>query len=918
MHSDKQFQMNGKRRFGKQVGRIILVLMLFCRWSTPAAAQSDNLPGGRIKMGFNDAWFFGKDEKDQAGAASLDVLKWKKITLPHTWNAKDVLDDEPGYYRGTGWYKKSFKSNMTWKNKSVFLCFDGVNQETEVYVNGRLAGSHKGGYTGFVIPIGHLLKFEGNGWNDIAVKVSNRYNEDIAPLTADFTFFGGIYRNVNLLVTEDIHFSKADYGSDGIYIRTPLVSDQKATIQTENKLENASGKIRKLKLITVLFNAEGKKVAEKTTSVLLAAGESKLVKQDLPVLQQPNLWSVDRPYLYRIVSRITDAAGGDILDQVSSSLGLRWFKFDAEKGFFLNGKALKLVGASRHQDYQGIGNAVPEALQIRDVELLKAMGGNFLRVAHYPQDPVILESCDRLGILASVEIPIVNAITESEAFTAVSKNMQMEMIRQNFNHPSVVIWAYMNEVLLRPKFGNDKIRQQLYFDHIRELAQSLEDLTRKEDPSRYTMMACHGDFDRYHKVGLTKIPMIVGWNLYQGWYSAGLDDFAKFLDKHHQVLPDKPLLVTEYGADADPRIRSFRPVRFDKSIEYAINYHQVYFNAVLKRPFVSGAMAWNLADFNSETREETMPHINNKGLLTLSRQAKDTYFLYQAYLLDRPFLKISSELWRDRAGISDPSGTISTQPVQVVTNLTSAELFLNGKSLGIRQSKDKLCEWEVPFKQGENSLRTVDPNNPLNSDQLVLNFNLVPQNFTGPLGKDFHQLNILLGADRYFIDQDLHQVWIPDQPYQQGSWGWIGGNPFKGSNNRISYGSDKNILNTDLDPVYQTQRVDIKQYKMDVPDGDYELNLLFSELIGGIDKEALAYNLDNNHVKEKAEERIFSVLVNGKVFLKDLNLAENYGYATAVKQQIRLNVTDGKGITVDFIPVKGKPVLNAMQLRKIN
>lgn len=536
-------------------------------------AQNKAAVSSRQLIRFNDLWLFSKDPKTAASPQNQIGLNWEKVTLPHTWNDKDVMDDEPGYYRGIGWYKRKFNTTTALKGKDIFLCFDGANQETEVYVNGKPAGSHIGGYTRFNVQISSLLKFGADSVNEILVKVNNRNNDDIAPLSADFTFFGGIYRNVNLLVTNPVHFSESDHGSDGVYITTPAVSAQVAQVKVKSLLENSSSSTQKLQLNTLVYDADGKVVSSQNVSVQLPAGQKKDFVQDLKAIANPHLWSTDNPYLYRVVTTIVNAKTKQVVDEVSNPLGLRWFKFDAEQGFFLNDKPVKLMGASRHQDYEGLGNAVPADLQVRDMELLKQMGGNFVRVAHYPQDPVILQTCDRLGILASVEIPVVNAITESEAFTQNCKNMQVEMIRQRFNHPSVIIWGYMNEVLLRPKFGNDKVRQETYYGHIRDLAQALEDLTRKEDPGRYTMMANHGDFDRYNRVGLTKIPMIVGWNLYQGWYSGNLSGFGAFLDKHHAELKGIPVLITEYGADADPRIRSFEPVRFDKSIEYAIKYH---------------------------------------------------------------------------------------------------------------------------------------------------------------------------------------------------------------------------------------------------------------------------------------------------------------------------------------------------------
>ncbi|WP_343522046.1 glycoside hydrolase family 2 TIM barrel-domain containing protein [Pedobacter sp.] len=855
--------------------------------------------GGRKIISLNDQWEFNKENGPV-----------ERVDLPHTWNDKDVLDDAPGYYRGLGIYKRKLKLDESVKGKAVFLVFNGVAQEAEVLVNGRSAAKHIGSYTRFIVPISAYLNYKDDV---IEVRANNRFNEDIPPLTADFTFFGGLYRNVSLLIANPVHFSQKDHGSSGVFITTPQVSALAASVQVKSTIDNTLAAAQKVQVITTIFDAKGSVVNKQTSAVTIHKNENKTIIQDIKSVQKPELWSPENPYLYRVVTQIVDVKTKAVIDQVANPLGFRWFRFDAAKGFFLNDKPLKIIGASRHQDYENRGNATPDALQIRDIELLKAMGGNFLRVAHYPQDPQILEACDRLGILASVEIPVVNTITETEAFTNNCLNMQTEMIRQHFNHPSVIIWAYMNEILLRLKFSNDKARQQVYFTHVRELAQKLDSLTRKLDPSRYTLLVNHGAWDIYNKVGLTKIPMIVGWNLYSGWYSGVPEDFGKFLDRHHKELPNTPFMVTEYGADADPRIRSFSPIRFDKSVEYGLKFNQVYLNAMLSRPFVAGGIAWNLADFNSETREETMPHINNKGLLTIGRQPKDTYFLYQAYLLGQPYLKITSAAWQDRTGIADSAALTSTQPVQIATNLKSAELFVNGKSLGIKNAVDHLIDWQVPFANGKNQLRVVSGDQ---NDQAEIHFQLQPFTFNDNR-VPFKNINILLGAKRFYIDDQEHQVWIPGQPYKPGAWGWIGGEPYKGTNNRITYGSDKNILGTGNDPVYQTQQVNIKQFKFDVPDGEYDLALYFAELVGGETKEALAYNLDNNHKKEVEEQRVFDVSINGTAFLPKLNLAADFGYTTAVKKTTRITVQNGRGISIDFKPIAGKPVLNAIQLRKI-
>ncbi|HYC27553.1 MAG TPA: glycoside hydrolase family 2 TIM barrel-domain containing protein, partial [Chitinophagaceae bacterium] len=437
-------------------------------------------------------WQFVKGE---SAAGSAD---WQEIHLPHTWNTDDVMDDVPGYYRGVGWYRKVFTAGNQLKGKTLSLYFEGANQEAEVFINGKKAGEHIGGYTGFSIDITPYVKF--NSANEILVKVDNSFNRNIAPLSADFTFYGGIYRDVYLVTANKIHF-RNEHGSDGVYITTPQVSEQNASVEIKSIVTNTTGQSATVYIVSSVSSRNGQSVAQSRTAVTLPAHISSSVLQKMDAINSPRLWSPEDPYLYIAETKITDATGR-VLDVITNPVGFRWFSFDADKGFLLNGAPYKLVGASRHQDYKGMGNAVPDELAIHDVVLLKNMGANFLRVAHYPQDPSVLQACDSLGLLASVEIPVVNEITETDSFYRNCEQMQVEMIRQNFNHPSVVVWCYMNEVLLRPHFTDDKERQKEYFASIKKLAQSLEDLTRREDPSRYTMMANHGNLGQYKSTGL--------------------------------------------------------------------------------------------------------------------------------------------------------------------------------------------------------------------------------------------------------------------------------------------------------------------------------------------------------------------------------------------------------------------------------
>ena len=879
---------------------IVILLLLFAGNNH---AQKSFSP---FKVNINKGWQFSK------ASGSLSTSIWQPVNMPHTWNIADVMDDEPGYYRGVGLYKKVFTINNEWKGKEISIYFEGANQETEVFINGKKAGHHIGGYTGFSVSITKFLNSAGS--NELLVKVDNSFNKNVAPLTADFTFYGGIYRDVYLVAKSNVHFSTTDAGSNGVYVTTPNVSKEKATINIKSLLSNKKAGQANVAIITTVFDNMSRQVAKTKSQVVIKSNSERSFIQTIPSFNHPKLWSPENPYLYSIETKIIDAKG-EVLDIITNPLGFRWFSFDAAKGFFLNGALYKLVGASRHQDYKNLGNAVPDSLAIQDVVLLKNMGANFLRVAHYPQDPSVMNTCDRLGLLASVEIPIVNEITETDSFYRNCEVMQTEMIRQNFNHPSVVMWCYMNEVLLRPQFSNDKERQKIYLANITSLAQRLEDLTRKEDPYRYTMMANHGNLEQYKKAGLLQIPMIVGWNLYSGWYGGSIDDFPQFLDDFHKAYPGTPFMVTEYGADADPRIRSMQPVRFDKSIEYTTRFHQFYLTEMLKRPYVAGAIVWNLADFNSETRTETMPHINNKGLLEWDRTPKDPYYFYKAMLVKKPFIKILGSCM-SKNGIADTGTLVCYQAVQIASNLDSVTIELNGKKNVVLKVIDGLCEGKLPFKEGWNRV-TVKGRQGQNeyTDNAATEIRLQP-NCLQDEKFAFSGINIMLGSTRFFTGKN-GDWWQPDQVYKKGGWGSIGGKRFKlESNNRLPYGTDKNILGTDDDPVYQTQQTGIKQYRLDVPRGKYEVTLHFAELAGGKVR-VPPYNLGDNERTEQTSRRIFNVRINGSPMLQQFNITEEQGVAKAVAKSTTIIVNQMEGILIDFEPVEGEPILNALQLKKI-
>ncbi len=899
----------------KQLINLCAIDCLFLSWNLHAQTVLE----GRVSVDFSSNWKFRKYD-DSVGRIAKQ--KQQTVNLPHSWNIADVMDDTPGYYRGATQYQNTLRWKTSWQNKRIVLHVGAANQEALILVNGKEVKAHRGGYTAFNADITDYLYRKENARNTIAIQVNNRFNQDIAPLSGDFTFFGGIYRKVSLLLLGQIHFADPEYGSSGLRVNAKIDSRENATINLDAAIQNASASQQAVLIETTLVDADGvtiKKVRQKET---LKPHSHSNFQLNMVQIEQPRLWSPELPYLYRLITRIYDSKGRQ-LDRLDNSVGFRWFSFDPEKGFFLNGKPLKLTGASRHQDFKGMGNAVPDSLQVQDLVKLKAMGGNFLRVAHYPQDPAVLKACDSLGLLASVEIPLVNEISESPAFADHSFRMQKEMIRQYFNHPSIIIWGYMNEIFLRPHFPKDKDRQEKYFKSVVSLAQQLEVLTRNEDSTRYIMIANHGNFELYHRTGLTKIPMLVGWNLYPGWYGGKIADFGRQLEHIHQQLPGKPLLVTEYGADADYRIHADKPIRFDKSVEYAILYHQGYLNELIKKPFVAGGVAWNLSDFNSETREESMPHINTKGLLTWDRKEKNTYFLYRAYLRPEPFIKIGVTHGKKWGVRTDADSTLLGSgwlQLPIFSNADSVELLLDAVSLGARKPVDRMVIWPVSLSRGSHTVKARAFHNGKLSgmDESMLDCEVLPYDLKRD--KEWQELRINVGDNREYTDS-LGNRWFPDQPYERGSWGYVKGEKYRLKNTgRENLGTDVNIRGTGDDPLFQTQLQGLESYRFDLPNGDYEIELFFAELDGPNDKENLLYDLEQREKKQdqKGIDRVFDIRIGDRALATDVNVRREVGAFRVLRRKFPLKVNGEGNLAISFIRKKGEPMLNAIRLKKIN
>lgn len=862
-----------------------------------------------IKITVSEGWKFCLGDKQDNRLWKCDDSKWALVNLPHTWNSKDAADDEPGYYRGIGWYRKLLYIDSTVKDKVTSLFFDGANQITELYVNEKLVGTHKGGYTRFCFDISRYILPGSN--NLITIKVDNSHHAALPPLSADFTFFGGIYRNIYLQVKEKAGLCGNDFASDGVYIKTRSVNDKQAIIQVQSLIDNSSDEKRTVRIQQSIIAPGGKKIRAVEQQLELPPNSCKTIFNREFTIELPLLWSPETPQLYLLRTTIIDAVTKKELDNQLNTFGLRWFGFDAEKGFSLNGRHIKLIGTNRHQCYLNKGNALPDELHIEDIRLLKEMGGNMLRISHYPQDPLILEMCDKLGIITSVEVPVVNEITESEDFLQNTLTMATEMVKQNFNHPSVVIWAYMNEVMLRPPFVNDSVRHAKYCEEVHRQATTIDGLLRKLDADRYTMIPCHGSLKRYEEASLLTVPMIIGWNLYQGWYGGRFAEFDSFLANYHTKYPRIPILVTEYGADVDDRLHCFKPERFDFTVEYADLYHEHYLETILRNDYIAGATIWNLNDFYSEARTDAVPHVNMKGITTQNRQLKNTYLLYMVNMLKEPMAYIGSRSWKNRAGI-DKGDRTCLQPVKLYTNQPGVDVYHNGIFYKRVEAPRHYAELELPFTNGRNSIELRIGNTTY--DFLELNFNLLPANIQQ---HGVNELNVMLGSNRYFEDREAGIVWMPEQPYTPGSWGYIGGNVVRPKTKAGTLPSTSvNIMLTENDPIFQTQRKELQSFKADVQDGQYAVYLYWANLaVNAAGK--LIYNLGNNAVNDGKMQSVMNVRINSQPVISHFNLNE-MNTSNAIVKKVLVDVVDKKGITVNLEAVEGKTVLNAIRIVKLN
>ncbi|MNK00134.1 Beta-glucuronidase [compost metagenome] len=712
----------------------------------------------RTVVPFNTSWTF---KKGPFSTSTLDYNqlfegKWQLVNLPHTWNAYDMqtkeiksgsLGKNERFYTGDAYYRKSFVPETTWKGKRIFIRFEGVNTNTEVYVNNQplptkegknditydntkrngnynFVGRHQGGYSAFVFELTNMLQFGKE--NEILVKVNNEATPQVIPVNHTlFPMYGGIYRPVELIVTDDINIAVNDFAAKGIYITQKNVSKKTADVAVKIKIDNKSGKKQPIELLTTVFEKNGSiKAKQSTQYTLLPQGRQTVTQQIL--IKSPHLWQgLDDPYLYKVVTQIKK--NNQVIDEVTAPLGLRKFELRTGEGFFLNDIKYPLYGVCRHQDRLGKGSALSNADHDEDLAIIKEMGATSIRLAHYQQSEYFYSKCDSMGLVIWAEIPFVNRVTTLEDNNA--QQQLKELIRQNFNHPSIYIWGMHNEVYSPSAYTV-------------ELTTKLNDLAKSEDPDRYTVsVSGYNVIDH----AVNNNADVQGINHYFGWYNGELedksdkeDDVASWAKRISEEFKDYRIIFSEYGAEAIPEDQAEEVGNFGNQWsnpsffpeEYATKFHEVHWGVISKSPIFLGSYVWNTFDFATPITALNVNPRNYKGLVSFDRKLKkDGFYWYKANWSKEPVLYITQRRMINRGN--------EITPITVYSNRGEPTLIINGQTIKgakIGQTNVHYIFENVKLKPGKNTVeaKVIQKDGKVLTDTIEWNYD--PAFKQGPSG----------------------------------------------------------------------------------------------------------------------------------------------------------------------------------------
>jgi len=686
----------------------LIILSILC---------SIQLFGQRTIVNINSEWSYLEEPHKQPKVAATSN-NWTSVDLPHSWNSLDATDLVPGYRRDASWYKKELAITQKESTKKYLLYFEGVNITSEIYVNGQMAGAHIGGYVGFEIDITQFLN---SGANEILVRVDNGHNREVIPSQkSDFFIYGGITRDVWLKTVNNTYIER-------VKISTPDVSKSSAVANVQVTI---NGNLDKSSMVLVsLIGPNGKVVTKNRISV-----NEKIVTASLKIAK-PQLWGIESPTLYSVkVDLLNDER--TVVDSDNTTIGFRWFEFKEFGSFYLNGEKLLIRGTHRHEEHAGYGAAMPNELHRRDMELIKGMGANFVRLGHYSQDPEIYKACNELGIIVWDELPWCRGGLGNDQWKTNTTQLLKEMIDQNYNHPSIVFWSLGNEIYWLPDFDNGDDRTE-----INSYLTELNDIAHEMDPIRLTSI-------RKYYEGADIID-VFSPSIWSGWYSGSYENYAKALDKYLDKYPH--FLHMEYGGSSHFGRHTETPItgdgfinpsgweeainqvevaniaqRGDWSENYIVDLFDWHLMITESHDRFAGNAQWAFKDFATPLRPENdIPYMNQKGLTDREGNPKDAYYVFKSYWSDESFAYIESHTWTDRSG---PEGL--AREVNVFSNAHKVELFRSGKSLGTKTRNMKsfpACglSWQVDFADGKNDLKAIafDQNgNKIADDEMTVNY----------------------------------------------------------------------------------------------------------------------------------------------------------------------------------------------------
>lgn len=632
----------------------------------------------RQTIQFNDNWHFSKD-----------CIHQETVNLPHTWNSIDGMDGEGEYDRGEYFYTKQFATPALRNGDRVVLEVPAAALSAKVFVNDRELGHHEGGYSSFTVDITDALLPEASrsSLNTVTIAVNNTNRSNIYPQMADFTFYGGLYRGVNLLILPTVHFDVAFHGANGLAITTEIIDNSGFSGCHSNKWEACLGpsKPAMLHLNSWITNPSPDYTVRylitdrEDNTVAEAWRPSEAPKADI-LLPEPHLWQgVDDPYLYRCTATLVYR--NESVDEVSSRFGIRNFYVDPEKGFFLNGKPMMLRGVSRHQDRLWKGNALTGEEHCEDAALIAELGANTVRLAHYQHSKDFYDACDEYGFIVWAEIPYISSQSDDPKAHDNCRLQMEDLIYQNYNHPSICFWGISNEITI----GGEK--PGLIENH-----KDLNALVKQIDPSRLTTIA-HVSMLPMDSA-LHGITDVESYNHYFGWYGGSYENNEKWLDEFHEKHPDICLGLSEYGAEGIITYQPDEPKCRDYSESYQAQYHEHMAKILMERPYLWATHVWNMFDFGCAARNEGgTAGRNNKGLVTMDRKIKkEAFYLYKAYWSREPFVYLCGRRYAQRTG--------ETTTVKIYSNLSEVSLYVNGEAFAT-QHGDKIFLFEnVPLKDG--------------------------------------------------------------------------------------------------------------------------------------------------------------------------------------------------------------------------